>query len=894
MKFFSTISALFFSYQAAFAANRGSIMDKQEMKTGRSVMKCCVIFIFMIIPLTGVTQNLVTRYIHSNWKFKQERLNNWYPASVPGVVHTDLLANKIIEDPFFRLNERGVQWIDKEDWIYETTFDADAELIGKNNIRLVFEGLDTYADVYLNEQKIISADNMFRSWQADVKTFLEPGKNVLRVYFHSPVKVDLPKLDDIPYFYHASNDQSQNGGLLNKKVSVFARKAGYHYGWDWGPRLVTSGIWRPVLLEAWDDARIEDVFFRQENVNKQNAAVTAVVEIISDKNIPNAILQITTKDFKKSVIKKVDLKTGLNKVEIPFSVKNPKLWWSNGLGAPHLYNFTTSLSIGSKLTDKNKKKIGLRSVKIINEPDKYGKSFYVELNGQPVFAKGANYIPNDMFLPRVTEEKYEKVVRDAVDANMNMLRVWGGGIYENDIFYDLCDQYGILVWQDFMYACSMYPAEGALLENMKQEAIENVRRLRNHPAIALWCGNNEINDAWFTWGWKRTIDKINPEYSDLIWKQYVTLFHNLLPEVVKEHAPQAFYWPGSPYSEFGKPGNDSSGDMHYWRVWHHKEPIQKYNEQRSRFFSEYGFQSFPEFESVKKYAPEEKDWDIYSEVMMSHQRGGVDANGRIEGYLTNEYRTPKNFPMFLYMNQVLQGDAIKTAIEAHRRDMPYCMGTLYWQHNDVWPVASWSARDYYGRWKAQQYFARDAFKDMLVSPIRKGDQLNVYIVSDRLKPSEGTLNLTVMKLTGEIVNQYSKAVAVPSNSSHDFLTINITDLLKGVAEGDVVIHAAYSEKNAESYTNDYFLVKQKDVNYPATVISTKIRRIDGGYELELTSNNFARAVFISLEGIDNFFENNYFNLLPQKPFKVKVQTKLAQAEFEKQLKVVSLVDGYSQ
>ena len=837
-------------------------------------------------------QKPLVQALHTGWKFKQARLTNWYPATVPGVVHTDLLNNGIIEDPYYRLNERGVQWIDKEDWIYETNFNVTPEMMQKGNIRLQFKGLDTYADVYLNDEKIITANNMFREWQADIKSKLKHRGNVLKIYFHSPIKMDIPKWDSLPYQLEAGNDQSENGGIFNKKVSVFARKAGYHYGWDWGPRLVTSGIWRPVFLEGWDNARIENVFFNQKNVTAKKAAVTAIVEVLADNDMSNAEVEVALGAGKKLAVKKINFKKGMNRVEVPFIITNPKLWWSNGLGEAYLYDFTTNLSINSKIIDSETEKIGLRSIKIINKPDQYGKTFYIELNGRPVFAKGANYIPNDMFLPRVTNEKYEKVILDAVNANMNMLRVWGGGIYENKIFYDLCDKYGIMVWQDFMYACSLYPAEGALLENMRQEAIENVRRLRNHPSIALWCGNNENGDAWFGWGWKENYEKQNPKYAETIWNQYVQQFHVMLPEVVKEYDPSAFYWPSSPYSEFGKRANDHSGDRHYWGVWHAREPIAKYNDEKSRFFSEYGFQSFPEFESVKLYAPKKEDWDIYSEVMMAHQRGGKDANGRIETYLLNEYRKPENFESFLYMNQVLQGDAIKTAMEAHRRDMPYCMGSLYWQHNDVWPVASWSARDYYGRWKAQQYFAKEAYKDLLISPVEKDGKLNVYIVLDRMNGTNGLLEVSVIKLTGEKIYTSETNVRIPANASTKQSAIDINEMLKGMAREEVVVHVKFLEKNKKPYTNNYFLTKQKDINYPVVNIARKIKPTKDGYEITLTSDHFARAVFMSINGIDNFFENNYFDILPGQAVTTKVQTKLSQAEFEKQLKIISLVDAY--
>ena len=833
--------------------------------------------------------------LNEGWKFKQARLSNWYPATVPGVVHTDLMDNKIIEDPFFRLNERGMQWIDKEDWIYQTTFQLTPEMMGRENIDLIFKGLDTYADVYLNEKKILEANNMFREWKTSIKPDLKPGENVLKIYFHSPIKVDIPKWDALPYQYEAGNDQSENGGVFNKKVSVFARKAGYHYGWDWGPRLVTSGIWRPVYVEAWDNARINDVFIRQPEVSKSRASLIGEVEILADKEIDQANVTITEAASGKVLAgQTVSLQKGINKISLPFSIKSPKLWWSNGLGEPHLYSFRTDLTVNNQTSDAWTEEVGLRSLKIINRPDKDGKTFYVELNGIPVFAKGANYIPQDNFLPRVTPGQYEKTILDAANANMNMLRIWGGGTYESDLFYQLCDRYGILVWQDFMFACSLYPAEGELLENIRQEAIDNVKRLRNHACIALWCGNNECNDAWFNWGWQKRYKAQNPEYEQKIWKQFNDQYNVTLPQVVEEYAPESFYWPSSPFARYDGGSDDRNGDRHYWEVWHGKKPIEMYNKERSRFFSEYGFQSFPEFESVKRYAPRQEDWDIYSEVMMSHQRGGMHANELIETYLLNEYRKPRNFEAFLYMNHVLQGDAIKTAIEAHRRDMPYCMGTLFWQHNDCWPVASWASRDYYGRWKAQHYFARKAYRDILVSPIADEDgQLKVQIVSDRHKACNGRLEVKVMKLTGEVLNSYKRNVIVDANSSKALFSVPLDEALKGVRKEDVFIHAVLlTDKGNSNYTNNYFLVKQKEVNYPKAQLATSVQPIEGGFEVTLSSDNFARAVFIATGDANSSFSDNYFDILPGSSVKVEVYTDLPLATFEKQLKVVSLSDEY--
>jgi beta-mannosidase len=709
---------------------------KTLLLTGLSVMNFPV--------MTALAGNVVKQEINQGWTFKQVRGNNWYPASVPGVVHTDLMNNRLIEDPFFRLNERSVQWIDKEDWEYKTILHVPAGVFGKEHIELDFKGLDTYADVLLNDSCILKANNMFREWTVDVKSFLKEGDNVLRVCFRSPIREDLPKFDALHYPVEAGNDQSENGGVLDKKLSVFARKAGYHYGWDWGSRLVTSGIWRPVYLIAWDDARIENVHYAQESVTARQAKVKVHVELTAGKE-GVATLQIKTGDVKDAWETQSQVKKGLNLIEMDLVIHHPKRWWSNGLGEPHLYPFTATVSIDGQTVDSRTDRIGLRELKVIREKDASGQTFYFQLNGVNVFAKGSNYVPQDNFLPRVTAGRHEKTILDAVNANMNMLRVWGGGIYEDDCFYDLCDQYGILIWQDFMFACSVYPMNPEMLDNIRHEATDNVKRLRNHPCIALWCGNNENHTAWFNWGWMSKYSKLG--VLDEMRKDYKDLFHGVLPEVVATCDPTAFYWPSSPYAgdpdtpaESGKANWNPNGDGHYWGVWHGKDSIANFNLIRARFFSEYGFQSFPEYQSVLQYAPETRDHDIFSEVMMAHQRGGSKANALIEWYLLNEYRKPKDFPNFLYMGQLLQGDAIKTAIEAHRRDMPYCMGSLFWQHNDCWPVASWSSRDFYGRWKAQHYFAKKAYDNILVSPLANDHTLQVYIVSDYTRTMKGTLH----------------------------------------------------------------------------------------------------------------------------------------------------------
>ena len=838
---------------------------------------------------TRMKLKTVVKNLHEGWKFRQARLTNWYPATVPGVVHTDLLQNKIIEDPFFRLNERGLQWIDKEDWVYETCFTLAAGMMRKENMELVFEGLDTYADVYLNDECILKADNMFRRWSIPIRQYIREENNILKVYFHSPIKIDVPKWDALPYQYPASNDQSENGGLFNKKISIFARKAGYHYGWDWGPRLVTSGIWRPVYIRAWSDLRINDVFIEQKEVGAGRAVIAGHVELDADKDMDGVLVTITDEVTGRVLGEwQADLKRGTNRVTVDFVLHKPKLWWSNGLGEPFLYRFRTDIIAGGELLDSKTERVGIRSLKVVHQPDKDGHTFYIELNGRPVFAKGANYIPSDNFLPRVTPENYKKTILDAAGVNMNMLRVWGGGIYENDVFYDLCDEYGIMIWQDFMFACSMYPAEGALLDNIHQEAVDNVKRLRNHACIALWCGNNECQDAWLGWGWKREIERQNKEYADKIWAQYRQQYHVTLPGVVREYAPGTFYWPSSPFAFEGEMSGTTDGDRHYWSVWHGKAPISDYDSEKSRFFSEYGFQSFPEFDSVKRYAPYPEDWDIRSEVMMSHQRGGDHANELIETYLLNEYKKPRDFRAFLYMNHVLQGDAIKTAIESHRRQMPYNMGTLFWQHNDCWPVASWASRDYYGRWKAQHYYVRKAYDDILISPVVEGDDLKVYAVSDRLENTSGRLQLQVCQFDGTVVHHWDKSVGISGNDSRVCFSAPLAKLLEGANRGTVYVRVDYTDKSGRVYHNNYCLGKQKDMDYPKVDLQTEVRSIEGGYEVTVSADKFARAVCLSVADNESVYSDNYFDVQPKSSVQVQVRTRLSAEAFNGSLRLTCL------
>ncbi len=831
--------------------------------------------------------------LDSGWQFKQADTNNWMKARVPGTVHEDLLTNGKIEEPFYRLNEHKQQWIDKKDWEYRKEFKVSDELLQSDHLELCFEGLDTYADVYLNDSLVLQADNMFRSWKAEVKNLIKVGKNELRIYFHSPINKGLKLLEENGYALPAVNDQSENGELGDKKVSPFIRKAPFHFGWDWGPRLVTSGIWRPAYLLGWSETKINDVFVDQKEITEDYAKLDFVTTIQSDKQ-QTVNIQVTNKATGDTLLIATNrqINPGVNKLELFTGFAKPYLWWPNGLGTPYMYTFQVDVLNNSKVLASTRVKTGLRNIRVVRKPDEKGESFYFEVNGVPVFAKGANYIPNDILLTRVTDEKYLHILKSAAACNMNMLRVWGGGIYENDRFYELCDSLGLMLWHDFMFACSMYPGNDNFLENVRQEAIQNVQRLRNHPSIALWCGNNEIEAAWgqgndnWGWGWKQ---RYNPEQRAEIWHAYDTLFYSILPKVVKSDDPEVFYWPSSPAAGFKKlAGYEStSGDVHYWGVWHGKEKFERFNEIIPRFMSEYGFQSFPDFNSVKKYTIPE-DWNIESEVMASHQRSGI-GNLRIKEYMGWDYHIPEDFAKFLYVGQVLQAEGIEMGIEAHRRNKPYCMGTLYWQLNDCWPVASWSSMDYYGKWKALQYFAKKAYKPYLLSVLNDSTNINVWLVSDELDPDDATVAVTLMDFDGKVLYDNKLDVLTPANTSENIFSIPVKQLLGKANSKGVVLHLSLSDirKQELAYT-DFYFEKPKDLELErAKPIINYIK----GKHYQITTQHLLKNLYLYTDD-DAVFSDNYFDVLPGKTYDIWIKPGNSGKIVPDEIKTMSLVDTY--
>lgn len=829
--------------------------------------------------------------LNKNWEFRQAGTLQWFPADVPGTVHTDLLANGLIEDPYFRLNEKNLQWIDKVNWEYRTRFKLDAAQLRAGSLMLRFHGLDTYAAVMVNGALLFNADNFHRTWEAEAGKHLKEGENEIFIRFESPVMQGLLKQEVLGYALPADNDQSENGGMGPARISIFTRKPGYHFGWDWGPRLVTSGIWRPVELIINRTARINDLFVRQESVTAKEARLSAGVEVdVEQAGLYKLEIMM---DGLPVAAREISLSPGIRHSAFDFVIKNPRLWWPNGAGSQPLYSLSAVLSLDGVKIHEYYRRIGLRSLKHVRRPDAKGggESFHFEVNGRPVFAKGANYIPNDVFLPRVDSSRYELIVKSAADANINMLRVWGGGIYEHDYFYDLCDRYGIMVWQDFMFACAMYPGDKDFLDNVRLEAVDNIRRLRNHACLALWCGNNEIEYAWaegdFTrgWGWKEKYDKAQQRE---IWKSYDTIFHHILPAAVKQYAPDHAYWPSSPTQGGGVLANWSGnrGDVHYWGVWHGKEPIRAFRDYKARFMSEYGFQSFPEFNSVKKYT-QPPDWDIESPVMASHQRSGI-GNLRIRQYMEQDYQIPEDFEHLLYVGQLLQADAIGMALRTHRSDMPFCMGSLYWQLNDVWPVASWSGIDYYGKWKAMHYFVKEALKNQIIQVVIENGKLLVYGVSDTDQKTPAVLRLNLAGFSGLSLWNRPIKVTLPANGASLLCSIDLKELPLNYQENKVFLTATLMEGSRVIDREFACFVKPKDLRLPEPGLKSRISDKGDHFVIEISTQNFCKNLMLISDNTDVNFSDNFFDMQPGETRLITCPATMRWEDFEKGFRMLHL------
>ncbi len=792
---------------------------------------------------------MIQQTLNGSWQFRQLGTEEWLPATVPGGVHTDLLALGRIPDPFVADNELKVLWVAESDWEYRRTFSAEAALLAAENLSLVCDGLDTLADVYLNGTFLGHAENMFRSWEWDVKSVLRAGENELRIVFGSPLRFIAGKQAQLPL---------QGGGDIPGAPHL--RKAPCHFGWDWGPKLPPIGVWKEIRLDGFA-ARLENIHLRQLHEEDGSVTVTADVEVAA---VPGAeltvSLEITAPDGTKFSAQEnlfaVYADDGEQIANLQATIPNPQLWWPNGYGAQPLYAVEVTLLDDKTLLDQRKYNLGLRTIELSQDLDQWGKEFTFYVNGVRLFAKGADWIPTDSLPTRITEPMLAGLLKSAVDANMNMLRIWGGGYYPEDMFYDLCDRYGILLWQDFMFACGIYPADADFFENVRVEAIENVRRLRHHAALALWCGNNEMEQGWCDWGWNKPDDPLNQRLKD----GYDRMFHHMLPDLLEFEDPDHPYIPSSATSNvpFDTPNGQVQGDCHYWDVWHGRKPFTAYRSQFPRFMSEFGFQALPPLKTIATYA-EPADWNMTSYIMEHHQRSG-SGNGLMIGQMTDTFRMPRDFSALVYLSLVLQAEGIRYGVEHWRRNRNRVSGTLIWQLNDCWPVASWSSLDYFGRWKALHYAARRFYAPLLLSVEDVGKTMNIHVTSDLTEPVDVMVRWRLETLDGQGLQHGEQVIRALALADTFVGAQDLSALVTAENRRNTIFVAELWRAGQRVALCAVPFVANKHLELRDPGLGVKTRVEGQTLQVEVSAQSLARFVELSVAGADPVFSDNYFDL----------------------------------
>ena len=773
-----------------------------------------------------------TKSLNGEWIMEQQN-GERTKGQIPGSVYSFLLDAGKMENPHVGENELSALALMEEDYSFETTFDAGEEILAQEHQAIVFDGIDTLAEVSLNGTVLGRADNFFRRWEWEVTGLLQESGNVLRVDLDSPLR------------YIREKDAEQHFGGSRHAMKGFPqiRKPHCMFWWDWGPRLSDAGIWKDVTLIGFGKARLEDVFIEQDHSDGVSVTVTAKAS--------GGELEIFLTTPEGEVF---SLENGT-----PYKIKNPQLWWPNGLGDQPLYTVTVQLKENGELLEESKKRIGLRTLTIHREKDEWGESFAHEVNGIRFFGMGANYIPEDNVVSRITPERTRRLLEDSKACHFNVIRVWGGGWYPNDFFYDLCDELGLVVWQDMMYACANYNLTDEFEESITAETVENVRRIRHHACLGLWCGNNEME-------WLANDKKYDG--NDVTKAYYIRMFEQIIPKILKKEDPHTYYWPSSPSSggSFDEPNSPYRGDVHNWEVWHSGVPFSEYRKYCFRYLSEFGFQSFPCLQTVAGFA-EKKDWNVFSRVMERHQRN-EGANGKILQYLSMTYLYPSTFENLLYASQLLQADAIRYGVEHFRRNRGQCMGAIYWQLNDIWPVASWASLDYHGRWKALHYVARRFFAPIMLSCkeecevttktsiVMESDKdintAQLCVANETKQDFTGTVSWSLRDAGSRVICRGEEEVCTKSFSSHWLAEMDFsdTDYLEN--------HLTFALTGADGVVSEGSVLFTAPKHYHFRDPELKVTR--QGDLLTVEAKNYARSVELYSENADVVLSDNFFDM----------------------------------
>ena len=813
---------------------------------------------FIIIFSQGIAlgQHNVLK-LDSNWTFHKAKKNKTYPAKVPGSIYADLYRNQLIPNPYFGGNEKQLQWIETESWVYECRFSLSNKELQSQNIRLNLDGIDTYANIYLNDSLILKTQSMFLAYHKEIKNLLKEN-NILRIEILPPLS-QIPKDDSLKY----------SGG-----PQAHVRKAAFQFGWDWAPRYAAGGIWRGISLEFDNLESIYDVQFKLINFTDYEAIYRITTFYHLEANKPyNLVFSDTSEKINANINFTPTNDKGV--LDFTLKIREPKLWWPYRKGEAFLYNFNIRIEQDGKILDQVNRKIGIREIELVNTEDSMGTSFYFKVNGRPIYIKGANYVPQDVFVGMEENKAYNsrKLIADVVNSNMNMIRIWGGGVYESDAFYELCDSAGIMVWQDFMFANSVYPDDSTFLSLVEKEAFQQVDRLSQHPCIALWCGNNEISEAWHNWGWQKQFG-YSPTDSARLWDNYLNIFDTILPQAVAHFSNGTPYWQSSPQYGRGNPKSYSHGDLHYWGVWHDGHSFDSLETKTGRFMSEFGFQSYPSLASINRFSDAKSRNDKELQNHQKHSRG----DAIIEQYMMEEFDVvPKNFDDFVYLSQILQSKGISQGLKAQQRNQPYCMGSMYWQLNDAWPAISWSGIEYNGQWKPMQYAVRNAYEPYLVSHEIKDSICSIYTISKLDDSLKTTLRIRVMDFNGN--TSFDTTILALQNGKVSKLQYQLN--ISKFNPHRQFIFVEYLLQDDFLLNQEFiYLAKDKDLELPKAKLEISQSFRNGRTIIRIKAHTLIRNIwFTRTDGKLGRFNDNNFDLAPDYQYIITIESD-QQLEFQ--------------